>query len=317
MAFDFSAAHLHLLLNHFPTIGFIIAVGLFVIAVAAKSDHLKVGSLVTMVGIALITIPVFATGGGAQAQICGPLDVPGPCENTAISRTLIEMHEGAAFLSMYFMFLSGGLAWLGLWQYRRFKRIPTWNTVLVLALAFVTLATVTQAANLGGEISHPEIRITQESTEPPLGRVVGTFIATTTWTFAATETLHMIGLTLIIGVVLLIDLKVLGFLPGVPYATLDRLLPWAILGFGLNAMTGMLFFVAAPHQYVGNPSFNWKLIFLMAAGLNMLLFTFDQTWIRDGQTTPAYSKALAVTALVLWVGVMFFGSMLPFLGQAF
>lgn len=317
MAFDFSAAHIHLLINHFPTIGFIVAVGLFIVALAARSDHLKIGSLVVMVGIAILTIPVFATGSGAQAQICGPLEVPGPCENAALSRTLIEMHEGAAFVSMYAMFFTGGLAWLALWQFRRFHHIPALNSALIVLMSFVTLALVTNAANLGGEISHAEIRITPEATEPPISRVIGTFIATTTWTFAAVETLHMIGLSLIIGVVLLIDLKVLGYLPGVPYSTLDRLLPWAIMGFGMNALTGMLFFVAAPNQYVGNPSFNWKLVFLMAAGLNTLLFTFDETWMREDRPAPAYSKTLAVGALVLWVGVMFFGSMLPFLGQAF
>jgi hypothetical protein len=317
MPFDFSAAHVHLLLNHVPTVGFIVAVGLFIVGVAAKSDHLKVGSLVVMVGVALITIPVYATGSGAQAQICGPLDAPGPCENEAFSRTLIEMHEGAAFVAMYLMFFTGGLAWLALWQYRRFRRIPGWNSALILVFAFLTLGFVSNAANLGGEISHAEIRITPEATEPPISRVIGTYISTTTWTFASAETLHMIGLTLVIGVVLLIDLKVLGFLPGISYAILDRVLPWGIVGFGLNALTGMLLFVAAPYQYAGNPSFNWKLVFLMAAGLNTLLFTFDENWMREDRPAPLYSKTLAVSALVLWVGVMFFGSMLPFLGQAF
>lgn len=314
---DLSATHLHLLLNHVPTIGFIIGLGLFIIGLVAKSDDLKVGSLVTLVGVALITVPVFVTGGAAQQQICVASNVPGPCPDSAISRTLIEMHEGAAFLSLYVIVFTGGFAWLALWQYRRIRRIPAWNVAAVLILSFVALATVAQAANLGGEIRHPEIRVTQESTEPPLARVVGTFIANTPWTFAATETLHMIGLTLLIGVVLLIDLKVLGFMPSVPYVTLDRLLPWGILGFGLNATTGMLFFVAATYQYVENIAFNWKLAFLMAAGLNTLLFTFDPTWTREGQPAPAYSKALAVTALGLWVGVMFWGSMLPFIGQAF
>jgi hypothetical protein len=197
------------------------------------------------------------------------------------------------------------------------QRIPSWNLALVLLLGVVTLVTVSQAANIGGEIRHPEIRVTQETTEPPLARRVGTFISTTPWTWPAFETLHMLGLTLVIGVVLLIDLKMLGLLPPVPYATLNRLLPWAILGFGLNALTGMSFFVGPTYQYVGNRAFNWKLGFLLMAGLNMLLFTFDRGWEREGQSPPSHSRALAMSALVLWVGVMFWGSMLPFLGQAF
>jgi hypothetical protein len=314
---DLSATHLHLLLNHVPTVGFIIGLGLFILGLIARSEHLKVASLVVLIGVALVTVPVFVTGGAAEQQLCVASNVPGPCPDAAVSRTLIEMHEGAAFIAMYIILFAGGLAWLGLWQHRRIGRIPTWNVVLLLIVSLVAVATVAQAANLGGEIRHPEIRVTQESPDPPISRVVGTFIAQTPWTFAATETLHMIGLTLLIGVVLLIDLKILGFMPSLPYATLDRLLPWGILGFGLNASTGMLFFVAAAYQYVENLAFNWKLVFLMAAGMNMLLFTFDPTWTREGQPAPAYSKAIAVTALGLWVGVMFWGTMLPFIGQAF
>jgi hypothetical protein len=314
---DLSAAHLHLLINHVPTVGFIIGLGLFIIGVVMRSDHLKVASLATLVGIAIVTIPVYVTGSAAQNQICGDLQQAEPCTDANLSRPLIEMHEGAAFLSLYAMLLTGGFAWLGLWYHKCFSRLPTWITVLILLLSFSTLATVTRAATLGGEIRHPEIRVTQESTEPPLGRAIATLIRDTPWGWPGLETLHMIGLTLLMGVVLLIDFKMLGLLPGVTYATLDRLLPWAILGFGLNAMTGMLFFVGATYQYVGNIAFNWKMVFLLAAALNTLLFTFDQGWTRDGRPAHGQAKALAVTALVLWIGVMFWGSMLPFIGQAF
>ncbi|MBI4262980.1 MAG: hypothetical protein HY657_01265 [Acidobacteria bacterium] len=314
---DLSATHVHLLLNHFPTVGFIVGLGLFIIGLAAKSDHLKVASLVTMFGIALLTIPVYVTGSGAQQQVCGPVNVPEPCPEGGPSRVLIEMHEGAAFRSLLWMELAGLLSWLGLWQYRRVQRIPGWNVALILLVSFVTVATVAQAANLGGEIRHPDIRVTQESTEVPLGRAVGNYVANTPFVWAAGETLHMIGLSLVIGVVLLIDLKLFGYASAIPYATLDRLLPWAMLGFALNIYTGMHFFVASPWQYVGNVAMNWKLVFLMAAGLNMLLFTLDPTWGRDGPATPERSKVMAATAIVLWVGVMFWGSMLPFIGQAF
>lgn len=316
-AIDLSATHLHLLLNHVPTVGFVIGLGLFIIGLIAKSDHLRVASLVVLVGISLVTVPVFVTGGAAQQRICTPSNVPGPCPDEMVSRTLIEMHEGAAFLAMYLIFLVGGFAWLALWQHRRLQRIPAWNIAAIVIIAVIALGQVSLAATLGGEIRHPEIRVTAESADPQLARVVGLFIANTPWTFAATETIHMLGLTMLMGVVLLIDLKVLGFMPTVPYVTLDRLLPWGILGFGLNAATGMLFFVAATYQYVENVAFNWKLGFLMAAALNTLLFTFDPTWMREGQPAPRYSKALAVTALGLWVGVMFWGTMLPFIGQAF
>lgn len=314
---DASATHLHLLLNHVPTVGFILAVGLFMLGLAARSDHLKVASLVITVAIALISIPVFVTGAAAQEQICVPVNADGPCPDASVPRGLIEMHEGAALIALLLMEIVGGIAWLGLWYYRRAARFSTGLSVAFVVLAFVTVALVAQAANLGGEIRHPEIRVTAVSGEPAIGRIVGNFISGAPWTWITCETLHFIGLTLLIGVVGLIDMRVLGFLPEIPYTTLDRLLPWAILGFGLNVVTGMLFFVATPYFYVGNLAFNWKVAFIVAAGLNTLWFTVDRSWLDHGAATPVAGRVLAVTALLLWIGVMYWGSMLPVFGQAF
>jgi hypothetical protein len=317
---DLTPTHLHLLLNHFPTIGFIIGFGLFVISLVSKSEHLRVASLVVLVGISLVTIPAYTTGNAAQVRICAAAEsgLPGPCEEEGVSRVLMDMHEGAAFMAMVFMSFTGGLAWLGLWYQRRFKSMPVWNTIAVLLFGVLTFATVSRAAALGGEIRHPEIRITVESADMQIGRLVGGFVRDTPWVWIAAETLHFIGLTLLVGVVLLINLKVFGKLKAVSYAAIDRLLPWAILGFGINTVTGMAFYAAAANvQYQANPAFYWKLGFLMAAALNTLLFTFDNGWEHEDRPAPALSKALAGSALVLWVGVMFWGSMLPFIGTAF
>ena len=69
---------------------------------------------------------------------------------------------------------------------------------------------------------------------------------------------------------------------------------------------------------VNNPAFFWKLIFLVLAGANTLYFTFDQSWATGtGRDVSMVSKAAAVSAMFLWVGVMYWGSMLPFIGNAF
>jgi uncharacterized membrane protein len=319
---DLSPTHIHLLLNHFPTIGFIIGLTLYVAALYAKSDHLKQAGLVVFVGIALITIPTYTTGNAAQEALCvGSQAAPNACADTGLSKPLIEMHEGAAFLSLLFMVITGGFAWLGLWQYRRMLHVARWNTVLILVLAVVTLALVSRAANFGGEIRHPEIRLTQDiagNGQEPLGRVVGNFIRDTPWTWVTSETLHFVGLSLLIGVLLLINLRTLGIIKTVPFGALDRLLPWAVLGFGLNICTGMLFFAAAPGQYTKNPAFYWKLVFILAAGFNTLYFFFDKGWaVEPGHDTRPASRLVAASALFFWVGVMYWGSMLPFIGNAF
>ena len=317
---DLSPTHIHLLLNHFPTIGFIIGTALFVGALLAKSEHLKVASLVVYVGIALITIPTYVTGNAAEAAICVSSGAGTPCADTALSKPLIEMHETAAFFALGFIVLTGGFAWLGLWQYRRMLHLPTWNVAVILLLAVVTLGVVSRAANIGGEIRHAEIRVIQEAemSDQPIGRAVGNFVRDTTWVWIVCETLHFIGLSLLIGVLLLVDLRALGYMKNVAFGAIDRLLPWAILGLGINTVTGMMFFVASPESYTKNVAFYWKLIFLLAAGANTLYFFFDKGWAaKPGMDTPLLSKIVAVTALCLWVGVMYWGSMLPFIGNAF
>lgn len=316
---DLSPTHLHLLLNHFPTIGFIVGLTVFVAALFADSDHLKQAGLVIFVGIALLTIPTYASGNAAEDALCiaGLAD---PCADPSMSKPLIQAHEGAAFLSLMLMFVTGGFAWLGLFQYRRLLHLPRWNAGVILLLAIITLGVVSYAANLGGEIRHPEIRVTQiqEGGGKPLGRLVGDYVRDTPAAWVISETLHFVGLSLIIGVLLLINLRTLGVLQSVPYRALDRLLPWAVIGFGINAITGMLFFAAAYGQYVKGYAWYAKLAFIVLAGFNTLWFFFDKGWAAEpGTPARPLSRLFAFSALFFWVGVMYWGSMLPFLGSAF
>jgi len=307
---DLSPTHIHLLLNHFPTIGFIIGLSLYVVSLfGGTHHHLKQAALVVLVGIALITIPTYATGNAAEEALRG---------GEGVSQRLMEMHEGAALTALIGIELTGLFAWLALWQLRRVNRVARVTSALVLVLGIVTFGIVSRAAALGGEIRHPEIRVTQEAPTEQFGRLIGNFVRDTPWVWVSCETLHFVGLSVLIGVLLLVDLRMLGVVRNIPYRALDRLLPWAILAFGVNIITGMMFFAAAPGQYTKNPAFYWKLIFLMAAAANTLYFTFDNTWMQDeNREAPVHSKIFAVSALVLWFGVMFWGSMLPFIGNAF
>jgi hypothetical protein len=305
-------AHIHLLLNHFPVIGSIIGGGLFLLSLITKSNDLKRASLVVLLGVALISIPTYLSGNGAQDAI---KSMPG------VSKSLIEAHEGAALVALGFMEVTGAFAWLGLWQFRRLARVPGWNLGVILILTLVTLGLMARASNIGGEIRHAEIRAGQETatTETGLARRVGSFVTENRWMWPTCETLHFIGLSLLLGVVFLVDLRVLGVVKGVSFASLHRLLPWAALGFGVNVVTGMLFFVGIPGQYIHNTSFYWKVALVMLAGLNAVYFTLlEEPWaLGPKEDAPLRIKIAAASAMVLWIGVLYCGSMLPFLGNAF
>jgi hypothetical protein len=314
-------AHLHLLLNHVPTVGFLIGLILFVSSLIARNAELKRASLVIFAGIALVTIPTYVSGNAAEEMLCeGGAKAPA-CADASVSQSLVQTHEGAALLAFAAIILTGAFAWLGLWQIRRMSRAANWNLAVILLLALMAFGLAARAANIGGEIRHPEIRSAQVTVTPEghLARRVGSFVLALPYGWPSLETLHFIGLTLLIGVVLMIDLRMLGVMKDVAFPALHRLLPWAILGFGTNLVTGMLFFVASPEQYDRNIAFVWKLILVMLAGANALYFTLvDEAWVlKPGDDAPFTAKAVAVSAIALWLGVLYFGSMLPFLGDAF
>lgn len=312
--------HLHLLLNHVPTVGTIIGLGLLLVSLIGKSNELKRASLVVFLGIALVTIATYVTGNAAQETICVASGAAVPCKDPFVSKALIGAHEGAAMFAFAFMEITGAFAWLGLWQFRRLSHLPNWNLAVVLLLAIVTFGLMARAANMGGEIRHPEVRA--ELTAPPAApyaRAVGGWVVATKWVWPTCETLHFIGLSLLFGVAAVVDLRMLGMIKAVPFLALHRLLPWGILGFGINMITGMLFFIGAPEQYTRNPVFHWKIVLMLLTGLNVLYFTiFDEPWtLASGEDAPMISKAVAASALVLVLGVLYCGRMLPFLGNAF
>jgi hypothetical protein len=135
----------------------------------------------------------------------------------------------------------------------------------------------------------------------------------------AAECLHFLGLALTFGILLAVNLRVLGMMKGLSFATLHRLLPWGILGFAMNLVTGMMFFIAASTQYTDNIAFYWKVVFLGIAGAHFLYLTvLDTTWtLKAGENADMFQKAIAAVAIASWVGVIYWGRMLPFIGNAF
>jgi len=180
------------------------------------------------------------------------------------------------------------------------------------------------AANLGGDIMHPEVRDVAEGRASWViasmsGSVIKAAVTDSTKIWAICEALHFMGLAILFGTVLLIDLRILGFIQGISFESIHKLLPFAVAAYAVNLITGMTFFIAASDQYTGNPVFYWKVGLLLLAAANAAYFTvFDDTWVlKAGDAAPGRAKFAAAAALVLWVGVMYAGRMLPFIGNAF
>src|SRR6266705_3727870 len=143
-------AHLHLLLNHFPIIGTMVGLGLFLLSLVGKNEDLRRASLIIFAAMALLAIPAFFSGTGAQSAI---KKLPG------VSEALIERHQGAAMLALLFMETTGALALTGLWKLHGTSRQARWNWNMsaVLFFSIVTVGLMARVGNTGGDIRHPEI----------------------------------------------------------------------------------------------------------------------------------------------------------------
>ena len=140
------------------------------------------------------------------------------------------------------------------------------------------------------------------------------------WLWPLCETLHFAGLALLLGVVGMFDLRLLGLMRRVPINVVQDFLPWALLGFSINLVTGLVFVVSEPAQYFGNPTWWLKVAFLTVSGLNALLFQVmfasGAGALPAGEDTPASFKIIGAVSLVSWFGVLWAGRMLPFIGAS-
>lgn len=161
-----SWGHLHLLLNHVPVIGTLLALLLLLVAFVRKSDEVKKVTLGLFVLTALVTVPVYLTGEPAEEMV---ERIPG------VSDALIERHEDAALFSLIAVEVAGIIALAGLLLLRRKKGLGNLLALVTLALSLITGGLFAWTANLGGQIRHTEISTgvgsqSQTETDKSVGR---------------------------------------------------------------------------------------------------------------------------------------------------
>ena len=147
---------------------------------------------------------------------------------------------------------------------------------------------------------------------------LGITIAESTWMFPTLETLHVIALVTVLGMIAIVDLRLIGVSSralAVTKLSKDTL-PWVWGAFGLAALTGGLLFISKASSYMINPYFLWKMGMLVLAGMNMMYFHFFtyrtvEHWDLD-PSVPLGAKVAGGLSLVFWLLVVFFGRAIGF-----
>ena len=135
----------------------------------------------------------------------------------------------------------------------------------------------------------------------------------TEWGWPTVESVHFVGLTLLFGSIAVWDLRLLGMAKRISIAEFHRLVPFAVLGFAINVTSGSMFLMTEPNQYLYNPAFQFKLLLVGFAGLNVLVFyatVFRR--VGAGLNTPRIMKLFGATSLICWTGVIVCGRLITF-----
>jgi len=139
----------------------------------------------------------------------------------------------------------------------------------------------------------------------------------TPWAFPTLETLHFIGLILLMGSLYVMDLRLMGFAPGIPVRAVLRFVSVSAIGFGINLVSGTLFLFTDPYRYYPNLAFRLKMLTILLAGLNLLWFKLAlnmQKVMADNSFQPGLAvRWVGGISILLWTCVIVLGRMIPYL----
>jgi hypothetical protein len=134
--------------------------------------------------------------------------------------------------------------------------------------------------------------------------------------FPLVETVHVLSVSLMAGTIVVVDLRVAGWLLRTEPVTrvAGALLPWTWWGFALMVLSGLPLFASEAIKLYGNPAFRLKALLLVLAGLNALLFhgtTFRSVGDWDRRpVAPLRARLFAIASMTLWSGVIVSGRMI-------
>jgi hypothetical protein len=141
--------------------------------------------------------------------------------------------------------------------------------------------------------------------------MVGGWSHTYWWCFGAAATLHFIGLCMLVGSVLLMDLRALNIIRGVSYATVMRFTPMAACGLGICVLSGATMLCAHPAAYLATSVFRWKMLALLCAVANAVWFTTAGhsrlAHLQPQDDPDLFVRASGAFSIASWLAVILLG----------
>lgn len=141
------------------------------------------------------------------------------------------------------------------------------------------------------------------------------------WMFPIIETIHLFGIVLLVAATTALDLRLLGisFRERPVSAMAGPLSRWAWVGFIIQILSGFLLFASEASKLYSNTPFRLKMILIVAAGANILLFHYGvyrtvDRW-DESAIAPAAARIFGVSSILLWFGIVAAGRWIAFVSN--
>ena len=138
------------------------------------------------------------------------------------------------------------------------------------------------------------------------------------WLYPAVEIVHIVGFVILVGSVVMFDLRVLGISKQIPVRALARhLLPWSVAALAIIVPTGLMMFSAHAADFISNRAFQVKMGLLLAAGINAAIFhtgPYQGVARWDTQAVaPLSARASVALSIAIWIAIISCGRLLAYL----
>lgn len=158
------------------------------------------------------------------------------------------------------------------------------------------------------------------------GLPVSEWVATSDWGYPLLLAVHSMGMAIVVGLLVILDLRVLGYAKAAPIPALARMMPLAWAGFGLNLVSGVLLFASVATRIVSNWPFLAKMAAILAGGaVSWALWRelkgdgwaqADRQGAAAAVAVSARARALAAASIAIWLGAVVFGRLIAYVMDA-
>ena len=145
---------------------------------------------------------------------------------------------------------------------------------------------------------------------------LATAVRESLWVYPTIITFHTVGLAFLVGILVMIDLRLLGVAKETPVQPLQKYIPIAMTAFFINLTTGLMLFIADAVRFASNWMFLWK-IGLITTGV-IIALRINSVIFADGfpsDNIPQRQKMLALISIIVWMAAMTAGRMTAYLGD--